>query len=147
MNTYVIGFLWDDYTPQVESQLLKDLMGLQAAIEKWPDCKMQVAAGLEATRLLAVLGIPTATDEQAFTWRTYHTEPHSQVYAPDWAKTVIACDLFVRNNPDNRIVRGPHFGHGLRKFGRSNGYDPFRRRPPQTKWATTDPMITLVWGG
>lgn len=143
----VIGFLWDDYTPQVEAQMAKDLIALNKAVTRWPGDVMLVRAGPEAHRLIASLDLQLGTtDESAKIWRTYLTQGR-RLRAPDWATTVISCDLTVRKSESNKLERGPHSSYGLKEFGRMDGYDPFRRRPPQTKWATTDPLVTMIWGG
>lgn len=143
----VIGFLWDDYTPQVESQMARDLIALNRAVTRYPGSVMRVCAGPEAHRLIASLNLSLAdNDQQAKIWRTYSTMGR-RLRAPDWATTVVSCDLTVRRSDSNKLERGPHSPYGLKEFGRMDGYDPFRRRPPQTKWATSDPLVTMIWGG
>lgn len=145
-SIHVIGFQWDEYTPQVEAQLTKDLIALNQAVTRWPGSIFKASAGLEAHRIIAALNIELALPEEARTWRTYQTT-HDRVQVPDWAEDVIACDLSVKHSNSNVISRGPHNGYALKEFGRMDGYYPFKRRPPNTKWATSDPLVTMIWGG
>lgn len=145
-SIHVLGFYWDQYTPQVEAQLTKDLIGLQEAVTKWPNSVMKVSAGPEAARVIAALNLERADPREAKIWRTYKTGAR-RVAAPEWAETVIPFDLSIKKSDSNIIKKGPHSGYALKEFGRSNGFDPFNRRPATTKWATSDPLVTMIWGG
>lgn len=143
---HILGFSWDRYTPQVEAQLTKDLIGLNAAVTRWPGSTMRVSVGPEGARVVAALNLALALPEHAHIWRVYQTGT-DRVTAPEWAKTVIPCNLQVKASDSNRLKLGGQPGYALKEFGRSNGWDPFSRRPSSTKWATSDPIVTLIWGG
>ncbi len=152
-SIYVVGVVWDNYTPAVEAQLLKDILALQAEATKWPGTELQIACRSSAVdRLLAVLHVIRSSDlSDVNIWRTYQTGA-DRVHLPEDVtasyEQVSECVLYVppKPNRNNLQVIKDDPGYALKQGGRDYGYNPFDKPPPSSdQMYSRDPLVNYVW--
>jgi len=91
-RTY-IGILFDEYTPQVESQILRDCMAMQHITDRDEEVVL-VTDSDKPDRVLEALGMRSVpTLKLAKTWIIYKTK-EMWPEAPEWAQTEIQRDLW-----------------------------------------------------
>jgi hypothetical protein len=143
MKPYVIGLLWDAWTPQVESQLTRDVLSLQDEASKWGKQALAVSAPEQANRVLRALDIQNVGElsKLATFWRIYQTGDMPPP-APDWAADQM---VYVLKQDQARIRMEDKRNQEiyLRDRTRDINYDPFSRRPMHPGVAPESPWIVL----
>ncbi len=138
-----VGLWWDDYTPAVEGQVVRDIIALQS---QGPQ-KMQIMAICRddsADRTLDALGVKRGvTHALASLWIAYKTGPE-EVEVPEHAETVIVRDLFV-DRKENLLDPTPRPGYFMAPQGRVKGPSSIYTKPMPTHSGPTDPMVILLW--
>ena len=103
-NTHYVGFVYDSYTPQVESQILKDIISFQATMgNRQKDTELvAVSSHDHMDKLLTVLGIRrTPALKLAKLWMQYKALDGDWPEVPDTARLVYQRNLYQR-------IRLPH---------------------------------------
>lgn len=141
---YVIGLLWDEWTPQVESQLTRDVLALLDEADKWPGQGLAVSTGEEANRVLRALNVPNVgpLSKQATFWRLYQTQ-EAPPQAPEWAKDQLVQVLYQKT-ANVRFADKSNQEIYLRDRTRDINYDPFSRRPMHPGVSPESPWIVLL---
>ena len=149
-SIYTVGLKWDYYTPKVEAQLTKDIIGLNAETKKWPGTRLLVACDSnEADRILASLGIiRTSILKSANVWRTYQSGD-SSVYAPVKGKAKTFAIVLNQKKSKSNILRQMDNDPGfhLQEQGRDYNFNPFDKAPPSNdSWnGSTNPLVNFIW--
>lgn len=140
---YVIGLVWDHFTPQVEGQVIRDLIAIQAQ----PACRELAVyydgtnAELDAT--LRTMGIQhTDMAVLATLWVLYQTGQEPLV-APEHAKEIVTRDLQVKMQGPN-LDTGAHSGFYLAPQGR-NISPTLDLNRPMPGWYPGGPPANIVW--
>lgn len=140
---FVMGLRWDHFTPQVEGQVIRDLLAIQAQ-----PCSRELAVYYEGTNTqldmtLRTMGIQrTEMAVLATLWVLYQTgtEP---LEAPEHAKEVVVRDMQVRLQ-DANLDTGDHAGFYLAPQGR-NISPTLDLNRPMPGWYPGGPTADLVW--
>lgn len=116
------GLLFDDYTPQVEAQILRDCMGLIDVARNHYDELVIVCEDERPSRMLSAIGLRVVPlPHLAKSWNVYKTKEDWPT-APEWATTIWERDLWQKQAEPKLRVKDPEH---------SNGY----YLPPRDKWA------------
>lgn len=140
---YVIGLMWDHFTPQVEGQVIRDLLAVQAQ----PACS-ELAVYYKGTNpaldvTLRTMGIQRSDMAVLATlWVLYQTGVEPLV-APEHAKEVVMRDLQVRLREPN-LDTGAHSGFYLAPQGR-NISPTLDLNRPMPGWYPGGPPANIVW--
>lgn len=141
--SFAVGLVWDEYTPQVEGQITRDLIALQTQGPQ--GCDLLVVCGPEANKVLSGLGLRNAAVAAiARLWITYQTKAE-EVLAPEHAETVIKRDLFVLQSTI-RLDPNECPGYYMKPQGRIIPPSVNINKVMPNHVGTTDPMIVYLWG-
>lgn len=143
-DVFVLGIIWDRWTSQVESQLVRDVIAMQDETKTWPGQKFAVSCGPEASRVLNALNVTNVgpLSKAATTWRLYQTL-EAPPQAPDWAKDTIVQVIFQKKHKTQfRDMSNTEIY--LKQFERDVNYDPFSRRPTHPGVAPETPWLVLL---
>lgn len=149
MRPRYIGCIFDSYTPQVEGQLTRDIIALTGlAAKRHADEEIVIVCDSDKPdRLLDALNVrrvPTA--QLARTWLVYRTnEDWPEV--PEFARTVIQRDLFVKVRRNTMRINGPAQSEGyyLPPQGRPRPDKIGMVRPAPNGYVPVDPALILLW--
>jgi hypothetical protein len=100
---FYVGLIFDDYTPQVESQIMRDCLQMQQVADRDEEVVV-VCDSSKPDRLLESLGmrrVPTA--KLAKLWILYKTGEWWPE-APNWTSTEVHRDLYVPKK-DPKLLR------------------------------------------
>lgn len=140
---YVIGLMWDHFTPQVEGQIIRDVI----AIQNQPSTR-ELSVYYEGNEpklesALQTLGVNRAPSKELATlWVLYQTGPDLLV-APDHAREVVTRDLQVRLKSPN-LNTDEHSGFYLAPQGR-NISPTLDLNRPMPAWYPGGPPANIVW--
>lgn len=139
---FLVGLLWDEWTPQVESQLLRDVMALQDDINIGK--RLVVSTGPEADRVLRAVDVPNIgpLSKEATFWRLYQTG-ESPPEAPEWATDSLVQILYQKVNNQHFLDKRDSEIF-LPNRQRDVNYDPFARRPIHPGVAPESPWLVLL---
>lgn len=143
----IVGLRWNEYTPQIEGQITRDLIALQSTFETSnPNSKIQVFTDTsEADSLLNILGIQRCFDEAAAkVWILYRSNPEAEVEAPEDMRDVTVRDMY-QETKNTRINPNPESGYFLKPQGRI-GRPRLSQLPYPTHKGQLNPAIVLLWG-
>lgn len=149
MKPRYIGVVFNEYTPQVEGQLTRDVIALtNLANKRNSDEEIVIVCDSDrADRLLEALQvrrIPTL--QLAPTWLAYRTK-EDWPEVPDEAKTVIKRDLYVKVRHNNLRVNNEAEGTGyyLPPQGRPRLNKMNMLRPAPNGYAPVSPELIMLW--
>ena len=143
-NRVYVGLAWDEYTPAVQAQLVRDVMALKEKTNKWPGSKLVVVSPKpDADAVLVQLGVPRVPNRALATfWRVYEvlTEPD----LPDNAETISICKVTQKTTPAPlRLNRWG--GFMLQEQGRPYGDTSLINRPAPNGYAPVSPALVSIW--
>lgn len=144
-----VGLIWDEYTPQVEGQLTRDLLALLDTARGLVDEVVVVVDDHRCTRLLDGLGIRSVpTQKLAKMWIVYKTK-QEWPEAPDWVDEVVERDLYQAVKPGNMRVPDDSANNGfyLPPQGRLSPDTISLDRPAPNGYVPTDSAALLIWTG
>jgi hypothetical protein len=143
MKNYCFGIVWDNYTPAVEGQIVRDIIALQ----QLPRCNLMVAVlNGAANRTLEALRVqPCPLQSLADLWIVYRTGPE-HVEPPEHAVTVIERDLYQETTDRGGLSDADHGGYFLAPQGRPGRSSSLINRPPPNHSGMTDPIVLYLWG-
>lgn len=138
----IVGFLWDKMTPQVQSQVVRDLMELGSDVDGayW--------TGVEIDPMIRVLGIPRITDRaRVEVWRTYQTQ--EQKFRPDVGGVKnFPCVLYQKPARSTlvkpKIVTQRQRENKQPEQGMPNTYNPYDRPMPDPNGAVSNSYVLQV---
>lgn len=143
-----VGVKFDEYTPGVEGQLMRDCMQLQRTAG--PDEEVVIVCDSDKVdRTIEALGlrrIPTA--KLAKLWILYKTQEFYPE-APSWATTEIQRDMWVRQKDPNilrQVNEEEANGYYLPPQGRLSPDTLSLERPAPNGYIPVDPSLIMVWG-
>lgn len=143
-----VGIIFDEYTPPVEAQILRDCMMLQHTASSSEEVVL-VTDSNKVDRLLDSIGmrrVPTA--KLAKLWILYKTQEYWPE-APEWATTEVQRDMWVAKK-DPKILRevdeAESNGYYLPPQGRLSPDTLSLERPAPNGYVPTDPSIFMVYG-
>lgn len=136
-----VGLIWDTYTPQVEAQIVRDVIAMQSSTGNRP-AQLRIWCLPDAMRAITALGVEAGTSEDVTLWVTYKTgeEP---VDAPEDALEIIERDLYVPHK-ESTLDDNPHSGYYLRPQGRIVN-NKIRQLMPKHS-GPTNPILVMLWG-
>lgn len=142
------GALFDEYTPQVEAQLLRDcIMLMDVARKERYDEVVLVCQSDKPDQLLEAIGmrrvmIPTLTTE----WLVYRTNADWPV-APEGTTLEVQRDLYVATKNVQMIAPDEAHDNGyyLPEQGRPCPDTISLDRPAPNGYIPVDPALTLIW--
>jgi hypothetical protein len=141
------GLKWDDYTPAVEGQILRDCMALQAVAQGRIDELVIVCDSDKADGVLKALGLRRLNlPQKARSWVLYKTK-EEYPEEPEWCRTVIHRDLWQPRKPDNLTVLDDEHTNGyyLPPQGRLAPDTISLLRPAPNGYIPTDPALVMIW--
>jgi len=139
-----MGLMWDYFTPQVEGQVIRDLI----AIQNQPACR-ELAVYYEGSEpqletVLRTMGIVRSDVAALATlWVLYQTGTEPLV-EPDHAKEVVVRDLQIRLKDPNVLDTDQHSGFYLAPQGR-NISPTLDLNRPMPGWYPGGPPANIVW--
>jgi hypothetical protein len=142
------GVIFDDYTPQVECQLLRDcLVLLEVARKSRYDEVVIVCDNDKPDKLLDSLGmrrVPTKTLTKE--WLIYKTKP-DWPEDPDDSRLVVQRDLYVKiKKIDLKVLKDTQTdGYYLPPQGRISPDTISLLRPAPNGYQPVDPALILIW--
>lgn len=144
-----IGALWNKYTPQVESQLTRDVIALlDVAYNRRRDEEIIIVSEQPiADAVLSALGVRRVPlIHLARTWIVYRTD-EEWPEEPNTARTVIPRDLYQRVKPGNLMALDAEHSRGyyLPPQGRPNSNSLGLKRPAPNGYSPVNPLALLQW--
>lgn len=144
MVPYVMGLMWDHFTPQVQAQIVKDLI----AIKNQPNSRNLTVYyekdAPELKSLLVSMGIHrTPAKVLAGLWVLYQTGPVA-LEAPESAKEVVVRDMQVHVKDPNVLDTAEQSGFYLAPQGR-NISPTLDLNRPMPGWYPGGPTADIVW--
>lgn len=144
---YVMGLIWDFYTPQVQAQIIKDLI----AIKNQPQCRdLMVYYEKDepelASMLRAIQVNRTPSKVLAGLWVIYQTGVN-QLEAPEFAKEVVYRDMQIHGTDPDILDTAEQSGFYLAPQGR-NISPTLDLNRPMPSWYPGGPpgYIINLWG-
>jgi hypothetical protein len=141
-----IGVIFDEYTPQVESQILRDCMAMQHISDRNEEIVL-VTDSDKPDKVLEAIGMRSVpTGRLAKTWIIYKTK-EQWPKAPDWATTEIQRDLYMPKK-DLRLLQvdeAESNGYYLPPQGRLSPDTLSLERPAPNGYIPCDPAMLVVW--
>lgn len=140
------GVLYDEYTPAVESQMLRDcLIMMNVARHKYRSL-IVVCPDPAPDRMLAGLGLERESDpSRTRDWISYRTE-EDWPQTPPGARNVIQRDLYMPkpSGPTMQVVENDN-GYYLPPQGRLSPDTISLLRPAPNGYAYAPPEMLLLW--
>lgn len=140
------GVLYDNYTPAVESQMLRDcLIMMNVARHKYRNLII-VCPDPSPDRMLAALGLERESDpSRTQDWISYRTE-EDWPQTPPGARNVIQRDLYLPkpNGPTMQVVDNDN-GYYLPPQGRLSPDTISLLRPAPNGYAYAPPEMLMLW--
>lgn len=149
MKPRYIGVVFDDYTPQVEGQLTRDVIALtQLAAKRNADEEIVIVCESDKPdRLLEALNVRRVpTLQLARTWLVYRTK-EDWPEVPDFALTVIQRDMLVKVRRNTLRVNSEQESDGyyLPPQGRPRPDKISMMRPAPNGYSPVDPALIMLW--
>jgi hypothetical protein len=147
MVPYVMGLMWDHFTPQVQAQIVKDLIAIKNQPESRNLTVYYEKDAPELKSLLVSMGIHrTPAKVLAGLWVLYQTGPNP-LEAPDTAKEVVVRDMQVHVKDPDVLDTGEQSGFYLAPQGRNISPTLDLNRPmPAWYPGGPTPDIVYLWG-
>ena len=140
---YAMGLMWDHFTPQVEGQVIRDVLAIQAQPSTRELTVYYDGTEPQLDGLLQTMGVRRApTKELATLWVLYQTGP-DPLDPPDNAKEVVVRDMQVRLTAPN-LNTDEHSGFYLAPQGR-NISPTLDLNRPMPGWYPGGPPASIVW--
>lgn len=143
-----IGLAFDEYTPAVEAQILRDCQAMLSIA----DANEEVVVACESDkpdRTIEALGMRRVpTIQMAKVWILYRTGENFPE-TPDWATTEIHRDLYVaKKNPNilREVDEEESTGYYLPPQGRLSPDTLSLERPAPNGYVPTDTNLFFIWG-
>jgi len=138
--------IFDEYTPQVEAQILRDCQALLSAAGRDEEIVI-VCESDKPTRVLDAIGmrmIPTLPLPK--TWILYKTQEYWPT-EPEWATTVIQRDLWqsVKEQKLLQVDEKDSNGYYLPPQGRLSPDTLSLERPAPNGYVPVDPSMIAIW--
>lgn len=146
MNKMYLGLIIDRYTPKVQAELFRHLMGFQSEAGKWKR-ELCVYGPPEIQHLLDMLRIESVVVPQlAQQWIVYQTK-EMEPDVPDFAKNVEVVRIRTKVER-SRLSLGRHTNPGfLREQGRESSYTNLLHRPAPNGYAPVSPAgLAIMFG-
>lgn len=141
----IVGLIYDDYTPSVESQIARDLIAIRDA---YPREEFEVqATSMGPQKLLQALGVAMVTEGEPSLYVVYKTTEFWPDHPNEDENTVICRDLYV-SSVEPSLSQGVHPGYYVpTEQGRPiREQNPLHKVAPRGK-GIIDPAILMLWGG
>lgn len=141
----LIGVIFDEYSPSVESQLTRDIIALKSA---YPRSEFEVRCDTDDPEtLLRAFNVDMNNKGDPSLFLVYRTTEQWPPYPDENTHTVILRDLYVTEAYPT-LSGEPSVGYYVpREQGRPiRDQLPLSRMGPKGKGAV-DPAILLLWGG
>jgi hypothetical protein len=141
------GVIFDEYTPAVESQMLRDCMALQRVAQN-SKCELVIVCESDKPdRMLQAIGlrrVPTTTLTKS--WIMYKTRDE-WMEEPEGSDVVIPRDLYVSVRKNKlRVLDEEHTnGYYLPPQGRLSPDTVSLLRPAPNGYVMVDPWLVLNW--
>jgi hypothetical protein len=141
-----IGVIWDEYTPQIESQILRDCMAMQHITDRDEELVL-VTQSDRPDNVLSALGMRSVpTLKLATTWIVYKVG-EQWPKTPEWAKTEIQRDLY-QPKKDLKLLQVDEEeanGYYLPPQGRLSPDTLSLERPAPNGYIPVDPSLIAIW--
>lgn len=149
MKSRYIGVKFDEYTPQVEGQLTRELIALQGvAAKRHQDEEVVIVCDSDKVdSIISAFGIRRVpTEHLAKTWIIFRTGEEWPV-EPEHAVTVIERDLFQAIKEPNltQLDEDHTNGYYLPPQGRPAPDTIGVLRPAPNGYSPVDPALILLW--
>lgn len=142
-----LGVIFDEYTPQVEAQLLRDCLAAQSVADRNEELVIACESD-KADRMLESIGIRRVPlMSKARELLLYKTEEFWPEY-PEHIRTVILRDLYVpKKNPNVLLEVDPDQANGyyLPPQGRLSPDTLSLERPAPNGYIPLDPSMIMQW--
>jgi hypothetical protein len=141
-----VGIIFDDYTPQVESQILRDCQALLSVADRDEEIVI-VCESDKPQQVLTALGIrQVPTGQLAKTWLLYKTKEFWPD-TPEWAVNVIQRDLWQRKKELQllQVDEEEANGYYLPPQGRLSPDTLSLERPAPNGYVPVDPTMIAIW--
>ena len=143
-----VGLLFEDYTPSVEGQILRDCLALQQALAPNEELVL-VCESNKPDAVLNSLGLRRVPTVQiASIWIIYRTK-EQWLAPPENCTTEIKRDLYVQIK-NSKILREvdeqESTGYYLPPQGRLSPDTLSLERPAPNGYIPIDPSIFMIWG-
>ena len=142
-----MGMFWDEYTPAVEGQMLRDcIVMLDLARHKYNEVVI-VCERDEPDRMLAGLGMTRSPrTELARDWICYKVGP-DWPSEPENTRLLVQRDLYQPKQADNLMVLDDQHTNGyyLPPQGRLAPDSISLLRPAPNGYVPTDPALIMLW--
>lgn len=141
---YVMGLIWDHFTPQVEGQIIRDLIAIQSQPSSRELSVYYDGTEPQLDTALRTMGIArTDAKPLARLWVLYQTASEPLV-EPEHAKEVVVRNLQVKLKDPNVLDTGAHSGFYLAPQGR-NISPTLDLNRPMPGWYPGGPPANIVW--
>jgi hypothetical protein len=142
------GVVYTDYTPAVESQMLRDCLAIQNVARTTHNEVVIVSGRPEPERMLAALGLTLlGHHEKCRDWISYRTE-EEWPQEPENARNLILRDLWmpVKEGTMTVLNDGQNNGYYLPPQGRLSPDTLSLLRPAPNGYSFPDPSLFIIWG-
>ncbi len=140
------GILFDDFTPQVESQIMRDVQQLRQVAARSEEIVVCCSSNKPQKMLdqLQVRIVPTL--QLATMWIIYRTKEYWPD-TPEWCTTEVRRDLYQGNTGPNLMRTDPDQQNGfyLPPQGRLSPDTLSLERPAPNGYICVDPGLIQVW--
>ncbi|QRE00348.1 hypothetical protein [Burkholderia phage BCSR5] len=144
-----IGVVYNDYTPQVENQLTRDLIMVSGMVAMRDRDIVIVSEDPRMDRLLSALNARRAylpaLPKVWFQYKTDELQPQIPAEAPLEVCTVVQRDLYQRVK-EGHLDTAEQGAYYLPPQGRINPDVISLLRPAPNGFNYGDPMLTMMWG-
>jgi hypothetical protein len=141
---YVMGLLWDHWTPQVQAQVVKDLIAIKDQPKVSSLAVYYEGDDPQVNSILNALQVARCPAKAlAGLWILYQTGVHP-LEAPEHAAEVVERDMQIRSADADVLDTGEHSGFYLAPQGR-NISPTLDLNRPMPAWYPGGPTADLVW--
>lgn len=144
-----VGLLFDEYSPAVESQVMRDCMVMQGIAGRDEEIVL-ITESDKLDKMLDSLGLRRIpTGKLAKMWILYRSQSDEWPAVPDWATTEVRRDLYVpKKNPNilRQVSEQESNGYYLPPQGRLSPDTLSLERPAPNGYVPLDTSIFFVWG-
>jgi hypothetical protein len=148
MTTLFLGLVCEEYTPQVEGQLTRDIIATQSQLQPG-DTLCLCFADHQVERLCLGLGIEWTADmdlaQIMLVYRTSEYWPEVE-YKDDVPKTEIRRDLYMGVN-DQKLSQTDRPAYYLSPQGRITMNQIGVLRPAPNGYSQPDSFLNMLWDG
>lgn len=142
-----MGILYDDFTPAVEGQILRDCLVMMGVARNKYNELIIVAPDDRPERVVNGLGLTLEVDPaRAKDWVTYRTR-EEWPQEPEGTRLLVQRDLFMPVKDKNMVVLDEQHTNGyyLPPQGRLSPDTLSLLRPAPNGYIPTDPALLMLW--